>query len=129
MSTAENKELVRRYFEERWNYKNLAVCDELLAPSFGIEEHKAWVQSMHDTLGDIELTILDLLGDGDQVAVHWRIAGIHQGEYLGVPATGKRITFQGMALLRVKDGKIVEDQAYADNLELQQELSGASTPT
>jgi hypothetical protein len=33
-----------------------------------------------------------------------------------------------MALLRVKDGKIVEDQAYADNLELQQELSGASTP-
>ena len=129
MSTAENKELVRRYFDERWNHNNVAVCDELMAASSSdIEEHKAWVQSMHDTLGNLELTILDLLAEDDQVAVHWRIAGTHRGEYLGVPATGKRVTFKGLALLRIKDGKIVEDEAYADNLALQQELRGISTP-
>src|SRR4051812_25140203 len=128
MSTAENKEVVRRYFDERWNHKNLAVCDELLAPSsFDIEGHKAWMQSMYETLGSIELTILDMLAEDEQVAVHWRLAGTHQSDYLGVPTTNKRITIQGMALLRVRDGKIVEDQAYSDTLALQRELEGTST--
>ena len=125
MSTAENKELVRRYFDERWNHYNLDICDELLAPSVDIEDAKEFVRSFHAIFGNIQLTILDLLAEGNQVAVHWRVEGTHQGDYLGVAATGKPVTYQGIALLRVEDGKIVDDIAYWDNLSILQQLGAA----
>jgi steroid delta-isomerase-like uncharacterized protein len=125
MSTAENKELVRRYFDERWNKHNLDICDELLAPSVDIKDAKEFVRSFHAIFGNLQLTILDLLAEGNQVAVHWRVEGTHQGAYLGVAATGKPVTYQGIALLRVEDGKIVDDIAYWDNLSILQQLGPA----
>jgi len=117
----ENKAIVRRYFDERWNHGNLAVCDELLAPS-DIEGAKAFVQSFRASFSNMQFTTLDLLGDDDQVAIHWKVTATHQGEYLGVAATGKPVTYQGMALLRVRNGKIVEDVAYLDNLDILKQL-------
>src|SRR5690349_18517099 len=125
MSTAENKELVRRYFDERWNRGNPDICDELLAPSLDIPGAKEFVRSIYATFGNIQMTILDLLAEGDQVAVHWRFAGTHQGDLLGVAATGKPVTYQGMALLRLADGKIVDDVAYWDDLAILQQLDAA----
>jgi uncharacterized protein len=122
MSTAQNKEIVRRYFDERWNHYNLDICDELLPPSVDIEEAKEFVRSFHASFSNIQLTILDLLAEGNQVAVHWRVAGTHQGDYLGVAATGKSVTYEGIALLRVEGGKIVDDLAYWDNLSILQQL-------
>ncbi len=49
MSTAENKELVRRYFDERWNHGHPDICDELLAPSLDIRERCASFRSAHPT--------------------------------------------------------------------------------
>ena len=128
MSTAENKELVRRYFDERWNHGSLDVCDELLSSSMDIEEQKEFVRTQHAALGNLHLTILDLLAEGDQVAIHWRIDGTHKGDFLGVAATGKPVTFQGIALLRVTDGKIMDDIAYWDNQSILEQL-GAVPPT
>jgi len=128
MSTAENKELVRRYFDERWNHGSLDVCDELLSSSMDIEEQKEFVRAQHAALGNLHLTILDLLAEGDQVAIHWRIDGTHKGDFLGVAATGKPVTFQGIALLRITDGKIADDIAYWDNQSILEQL-GAVPPT
>jgi predicted ester cyclase len=125
MSTSENKELVRRYFDERWNHGNPDICDELLDPRSDIAGTKEWMRSIYATFGNIELTILDLLAEDDQVAIHWRVAATHQGEYLGVAATGKPVTYQGMALLRVVNGKIVDDVAYWDDLAILQQLDAA----
>ena len=122
MSTAENKELVRRYFDERWNHGSLDVCDELLSSSMDIEEQKEFVRAQHAALGNLHLTILDLLAEGDQVAIHWRIEGTHKGDFLGVAATGKPVTFQGIALLRITDGKIADDIAYWDNQSILEQL-------
>jgi len=128
MSTAENKELVRRYFDERWNHGSLEVCDELLSSSIHIEEQKEFVRAQHAALGDLHLTILDLLAEDDQVAIHWRIDGTHKGDFLGVAATGKPVTFQGIALLRITGGKIADDIAYWDNQSILEQL-GAVPPT
>ena len=122
MSTVENKELVRRYFDERWNHGSLEVCDELLSSSMDIEEQKEFVRAQHAALGNLHLTILDLLAEGDQVAIHWRIEGTHKGDFLGVAATGKPVTFQGIALLRITDGKIADDIAYWDNQSILEQL-------
>jgi predicted ester cyclase len=94
MSVDGNKELVRRYFDERWNGKNSAVIDELLSPSLGIEEAKAYVDSVHAAIGGIQMTMEDLIAENDQVVVPWSITGVHQGEYLGVVPTGQRVTFR-----------------------------------
>jgi steroid delta-isomerase-like uncharacterized protein len=126
MSTAENKKLVRRYFDERWNHHNLDICDELLAPSVDIDRAKEFVRSLTSSFGNLQLTILDLLAEDDQVAVHWRVTGTHQGNYLGMAATGKLVTYLGIALLRVEDGKIVDDIAYWDNLSILQQIGAAS---
>jgi hypothetical protein len=85
MSVNDNKQLVRRYFDGRWN-DNYAVIDELLEPSLGIEEHKAWLDSVHAAIGGIQLTIEDLVGENDRVVVPWSLTGIHRAEYLGVVA-------------------------------------------
>lgn len=124
-STAENKELVRRYFDERWNHGSVDVCDELLSSSMDIEEEKEFVRAQHAALGNLHLTILDLLAEGDQVAIHWRIDGTHKDDFLGVAATGKPVVFQGIALLRVTDGKIADDITYWDKLSILQQLSAA----
>jgi len=124
-STTENKELVRRYFDERWNHGSLDVCDELLSSSMDIEEQKEFVRAQHAALGNLHLTILDLLAEGDQVAIHWRIDGTHKDDFLGVAATSKPVTFQGIALLRITDGKIADDIAYWDKLSILQQLGAA----
>jgi len=118
MSIADNKELVLRYFDERWNQKNYGIIDELLDPSLGIEEAKAGVASMHAAFGDIRLTMDDLIGENDQVVVPWEVTSTHQGEYMGVAPSGKQVTFRGLALLRIAGGKIVSDVAFGNDLEV-----------
>src|SRR5215216_3397671 len=125
MSTEQNKELVRRFFDERWNHGNLDVYDEMLAPGLDIEGEKDWARSVHATFGNTRFTIFDIIAEGDQVAVHWRVDAIHQGDYLGVAATGKPVTYPGIAWLRIADGKIVEDTAYWDKLSILQQIGAA----
>ena len=122
MSTEENKELVRRFFDERWNHGNFDVYDEMLGPGFDINGEKEWARSMYATFANGQFTILDIIAEGDQVALHWRVDATHQGDYLGVAATGKPVSFQGMTLIRIANGKIVEDIAYWDNLSILEQL-------
>ena len=118
MSVAENKQLVHRYFDERWNHKNYEVIDELLDPSLGIEETKADLAATHAAFSDIKLTMDHLIGEGDEVVVPWEVTGTHQGDYRGIAASGNPITFQGLALLRLAEGKIVSDVAFGNDLDV-----------
>jgi predicted ester cyclase len=125
MSIEENKALVNRFFDERWNHGNLDVYDELLAPSLDINSEKEWARSVYATFGNMRFTILGVIAEEDQVAVHWRVDATHHGDYLGVAATGKPVTYQGIAWLRVANSKIVEDIAYWDTLSILQQLGAA----
>jgi steroid delta-isomerase-like uncharacterized protein len=127
MSTEENKELVRRFADERMNHGNLDIHDEMLAPGLDIEEWKEWMRTVHAAFGNIQYTILDILAEDDKVVLHWQFSGIHQGDFLGVAATGKQVTIQGLAMLRLADGKIAEDISYWDNLSILEQLGAAPT--
>ena len=112
MSTEENKAVVLRYFDERWNKQNFAVVDELCRDDGTNEEHKAWLEKTHAALGDIHLTADTMVAEDDQVALLFTLTAVHRGECDGVPPSGKTVTFQGMALLRIEDGQIVDDTAF-----------------
>jgi steroid delta-isomerase-like uncharacterized protein len=122
MSIERNKEVVRRFFDERWNLENLDIYGEMAAPNRDIQREKEWVSSLYRAFADRHLTILDLIAEGDQVAVHWRFTAMHRGDFLGVAATGRSVAYQGIAWFLVADGMIVEETAYWDILGVLQQL-------
>jgi predicted ester cyclase len=123
MSTDANKALVYRYFDERWNRKNPAVIDELLGDGMDADDAKRLLETMHAAIGDLDLSMGDLIAEGELVVVPWTVTGIHQAELMGVGPTGRGISFSGLARTRVVDGKIVSDEAYSDLLDV---LTGTS---
>jgi steroid delta-isomerase-like uncharacterized protein len=114
-----HKELVMRQYTELINHKNLAVIDADMHPEFvdhspsqgqstGLEHIKQWMSYLLETVPDLEVTVDDLLEEGDRVAVRATWKGSHTGPLQGYTPTGQRFTFQGMVFWRIQDGKIRE---------------------
>ena len=126
MSASDNKAIVRRYFEEGLNQKNRAVLDELLAD----ETLRQLVTSTQaNPFPDLHRTVEDLIAEGDKVVARQTNRGTHLGDYMGIPATGKRVTFTAIAILRIADGKIVEHWINRDDLGILQQIGGLPSQT
>ena len=126
MSASDNKAIVRRYFEEGLNQKNRAVLDELLAD----ENLRRLVTSTQaNPFPDLHRTVEDLIAEGDKVVARQTNRGTHLGDFMGVPATGKRVTFTAIAILRIADGKIVEHWINRDDLGILQQIGGLPSQT
>jgi hypothetical protein len=113
MSEEENKALVRRYFHERWNAHNVDVVDEPCTDS-DPEGHKAWVRSVLAVFKESHLTMGEPLAEGDRVVLPWSVRGVLERDYEGVGSPGETVEYAGLAMMRIADGKIVEDQAYSE---------------
>ncbi|MCQ1534860.1 ester cyclase [Methanosarcina sp. KYL-1] len=132
MSTEENKAIVRRFFEEGPSKGNLKAADELLSPDFamytplpaspGIEGIHEVITTCRAAFEHLSVTIEDMIAEGDKVAARFTAHGIHKGNFMGLPATGKPITMTGIEIFRIKDGKITELWAEANLLGLMQQL-------
>ena len=133
MSTEQNKDLVRRFYEEVWNKGNLTVADELMATDVvdhtaapglppGLEGHKQLVIMFRTPFPDLDSTIEDQVAEGDTVVSRLIVRGTHKGEFFGVPPTGKQFTITSIDLDRIANGKIVEHWSIADQLGLMQQL-------
>ncbi len=135
MSTEDNKAVVRRFCDEVMNGRNPAVLDDILAPAFegfkvegeaqsqNREEFKQTTAMILNAFPDFHQTIHDWVAEKDKVVTRWTIQGTQQGEYLGVPPTGKQIKATGMDIFRVVDGKIVEHWVEVDMFGTMQQLS------
>ena len=71
---------------------------------------------------DAQYSIEELVAGGDLVAWHWTFRATHQGEILGIPPTGKQISFGGINIFRLQNGKIVEDWVYRDTIGMMRQL-------
>jgi predicted ester cyclase len=127
----ENKVLVRRWFEEVWNQGRADLIDELRAGgavSIGLGEGKS--ESRGDTpfkifhsnlraaFPDLHVHLDDVLAEGDKVVVRFTFDGTHRGDALGVPPTGRKVSFIGMLMARIAEGKIAESWNSLDQLGL-----------
>lgn len=118
MSNRENKEIVRRYWEGRFNEKNYEVVDQFLTPSL-VGQQKGWLDQLHAAWGDVHMTLDHIIAEDDLVAVHFTFEGTHKGEWEGFAPTGKRSTTHGMALCWFENGIIVKDDVnYGDGYEV-----------
>jgi steroid delta-isomerase-like uncharacterized protein len=138
MST-QNKLILRRFFEEVFNQGNLAVADEIVADGYvnhnpapgespGREGLKQFVTGVRTAFRDLHFAIDDQVAEGDKVVTRWRATGIHQGDFAGVPPTGKAVMITALNLHRVSDGQIQEGWLNWDALGLLQQLGVVPTP-
>jgi steroid delta-isomerase-like uncharacterized protein len=139
MSTEENKAIVRRWFEEVINHQRVDRAGELVTPDYvdhgalpgqapGLEGAKQKWAMYIAAVPDLHGTVEDMLAEGDEVAARWTAEGTHQGELLGVPATGKRFRFSGISICRLAEGKMAEQFEQWDRLDLMQQLGVIPSP-
>jgi steroid delta-isomerase-like uncharacterized protein len=132
MSTEQNKALVRRYYEE--GSSNTALFDELLAPNYvlhfagspeplsGIEAAKQFHIVYLTGFPDLQVTVEDLVAQGEKVVSRWTGRATHAGSFMNIPPTGRRVTVTGIAIVRLEGGKIAEEWVNFDALGLLQQL-------
>jgi steroid delta-isomerase-like uncharacterized protein len=132
MSAADNKDIVRRYWNGKWNERRPEILDELQTPDVvyhgasmkmkGLEEYKQAYGYFRSALHDTELTIEELIAEGDKVMSRVACRGVHKGEFEGIPATGKTVTVNIFTVFRLVDGKIAEEWEIFDELGLMTQL-------
>ncbi len=134
MSVEANKAQTRQIIDQGWNKGNMDSLNDLISPNFvnhtasnpneTRDGFKQRVQMVRTAFPDWEVTVDEMLGEGDKVVTRWRARGTHRGSFRGIPATGKKIEVTGIAIDRVLDGKRVEGWAEWDMLGLLQQLGG-----
>ena len=130
MTTDDNKALVQQFFEQVINQRNLAALDQFVPPG-GVnhtvppgmpQETNQFVGQYLNAFPDGQVTVEDLLADGDKVVAHVSFHGTHQGALRGMAPTGKSITLMGIHIFRIANGKLVEHWGLMDRLAALQQL-------
>jgi len=88
----------------------------------GIENFKAYYSNYLTGFSDIKFTVIDVFGQGNKIIKHWNFKGKHTGNFFGIPATGKTVNVEGVTLVKMKNGKIAQEQDFMDNWVFMQQL-------
>ena len=131
MSTATeieaNKKLVRTYTQTIFNEHHTDRASDFLTRDVkwhggtlgtaeGVDNVAALVSGFIAALPDLTATEKDIVAEGDTVAVRYVVEATHQGNLLGIPATGRRVRWEAVDVYRVSNGKIAEEWAADDML-------------
>jgi steroid delta-isomerase-like uncharacterized protein len=143
MSTQENKTMVRRFLEESLGEGKPELVEDLLDPDFvrydpyieagevrGTQTVKENIVWFANAFPDLSCTVEDQVAEGDEVVSRWTLRGTHQGEFFGVPASGKRVEMSGIQIDRFDEesGKIVEEWAEFDLLGAMRQIGAIPEP-
>ena len=134
-----HKSLAQRFYEEVINQKNLGAMDELCAPD--IVDHSALPgqrpgrDGLKDSFGqfltgfpDLRATVHQLVAEADILVSRFTMEGTHTGELMGAAPTGKRVTFRGIDMVRIRDNRAVEVWHEGNDLEILMQL-GVQPPS
>ena len=138
-----NRELVRRLNEEFHNQNRIhEVIGERFAPDFvnhsappGLpptrEGNEMFSTAFRQAFPDYQVTIHDVIVEGDKVVTRKTFSGTHRADWMGVPASGRKISFGGIDIVRIAGGKVVEHWGEFNMLTLLQQIGAppAATPT
>lgn len=137
----DNASLIRRWFEEVWNKGREEAIDELFdeegvahglagetgEPLRGATGFKPFFRRFREAFPEIQVVVEDTVSEGDRVAARCTVRGQHRGDTLGIKATDSPVEFDGICIVRIRDGKIVEAWNNFDFMSMFQQL-GALRP-
>jgi len=138
MSIQANKALLERYFEAL-NRHDVTALGEFYHSDYvqveppeemvpGLEGLRQWVSTWIEAFPDMRWIVEEQIGEEDQVWSRSTWQGTHQGPYLGLSATGKKVTSAVWTINRFQDGKIVESRWMRDRLGLMRQLGVIPQP-
>jgi predicted ester cyclase len=127
MPANDNKKVVRKYIEEVINTGDVGEINKFVSADYtevfegkrypiGIQGAKEHILGVRQTYPDLTLTIDRQIADGDYVATCITAQGTHSGHWLGIKPTGKMVTYTGVNIDKVVDGRIVEHGGAANML-------------
>ncbi len=139
MSAEQNKALVIRHYDESWNQQDEDAVDEIFAEDFvgyssgspepikGREGVKQSLEGYLSAFPNLQMTIEETVADDDKVAVRWFAEGTHNGDFLGMPPTGKDVEVGGIDIFTVVDGQIKEAHGLYDHAGMMQQLGAGES--
>jgi predicted ester cyclase len=139
MKTEENKQFIRRFVEETVNKKNLDAIDELVEQDFiervpltgqgpGRAGLKYAIGMLLTAFPDMKWTTDEQVAEGDKVVSRFTWTGTHQGEFLGIPPTQRKVTVWGVVIDVVRGGRFAESRLIMDTMGLMQQLGVVPNP-
>jgi steroid delta-isomerase-like uncharacterized protein len=131
----DNEALARRFFEVAWNERRPEALDDLITPESRCHHESGvfagkeeFLQHVYEpflaALPDLHIDLEEVISKGDVVAVRWLASGTHTGDGMGVPPTGRRVSFRGTSWIRFERGKMMEGFECWNIGGLMQVLSG-----
>lgn len=133
------KELVEpfhRFIEEVWNEKRTGRVDEIFAEHYvnhgavppNRQGMRNRLERMLAAFPDVHVDVEDILVDGDKIAVRLQVTGTHEGNFMGIEPTGNPVDFRVCSILRVQEGRIVEQWDSADLFTVLLQTGGFELP-
>jgi len=134
-----HKQIFTHLMDEVFNRGNFAAADALVAPDFRNHEMSAdaprgpeafvgparWLRT---AFPDLHAVLHEVVAEGDLIVGRILLSGTHQGEFMGVPGSGRSFTIQHMHMYRVRDGMLIEHWACRDDLGQLIQLGLAAPP-
>jgi steroid delta-isomerase-like uncharacterized protein len=128
------KSLVRQFYDAV-GAGNFSVIDELVADDFvdrevfpGLEANREGVKQffamVRSAFPDLRMEVREMLADDDLVAVRVIATGTHEGEFMGMSSSGRRIEVQVFDIFRIRDGQVTEHWGLMDAMTMMQQLGG-----
>ena len=125
MSYAQNKSIARRFIQELFNEgkveeaKNFVTSDIIyhgLEELRGLEDFKKWIIEDRKAFPDMEVTIVEDIAEGNNVAVRWTLKATHEGDFAGLPASHEKFEAHGADIFHFEKDKIKEAWTIFDAL-------------
>ena len=117
MTKEEIREICRRALLEGWGKRDRAAIDELYAPDL-VEFVRKGSLTWHTATPDLQYTVEDVIVEGDKGVVSWTCVSTHTDVLWGIAPTGRKVMTAGVTILRVENGRIVEQTGQWNDLEL-----------
>ena len=140
MSTELNKKVASQLIEEIMNQGNLSLAGDLIAPDFieheelplgmphGSEGFALMLTMMRSAFPDFKAKMEDMIAEDDKVVIRMTWTGTQQGEFMGLPPSGKSFSMGVIDIFRMAEGRIVEHWGLTDNMAMMQQLGAMPAP-
>src|ERR687886_690004 len=133
VSDEDNKAFVRRFVDEVQSGGNTDLIDEICSPEFvnhsapqGLPADREGIKILttmfKGAFPDSYFTVEDMIAEGDKVVTRKTFHGTHEGEFMGIPPTRRRVSISLIDIVRIVGGRVVEHWSLADNLGMMQQL-------
>jgi steroid delta-isomerase-like uncharacterized protein len=139
VSAADLKKFISEYTDEVWNKGNVEAMDRYYDTNYvhhdvsradvrTLADYKQWARDLLAGLTGFHVAADDLVAEEGKAVKRWTAAGVHNHALAGIPPTGKKVSFSGVSIYRVADGKIKESWYVYDMLGLLQQLGVIPAP-